>query len=75
MLNDEELYTRMKYLQNAVGAIPSPFDCSLVNRGLKTLAVRMCQHQSNGLKVAHSLVNNPRVTKVIYPGNSTKYDI
>lgn len=68
MLNDEELYTRMKYLQNACGAVPSPFDCYLANRGLKTLALRMRQHQENGLKIAKALVNNPRIEKVIYPG-------
>lgn len=68
MLNNEALYERMKYLQNAVGAVPSPFDCYLVSRGLKTLAVRMKQHMENGLKVAHALSNNPRIEKVIYPG-------
>ncbi len=68
MLNDEELYKRMKYLQNAVGAVPSPFDCYMVNRGLKTLALRMKQHMENGLKVARALVQNPRIEKLIYPG-------
>ncbi len=68
MLNNDALYERMKYLQNAVGAVPSPFDCYLVSRGLKTLAVRMKQHMENGLKVAHALSSNPRIEKVIYPG-------
>ncbi|RNA12631.1 cystathionine gamma-lyase-like [Brachionus plicatilis] len=68
MLNDEKLYERMKYLQNAVGAVPSPFDCFLASRGLKTLAFRMQAHMQNGLKVAKSLSENPRIEKVIYPG-------
>lgn len=68
MLNDEELYKRMKFLQNSVGAVPSPFDCYLVGRGLKTLALRMKEHAKNGLAVAQALEKNPRVTKVIYPG-------
>jgi cystathionine gamma-lyase len=68
MLNNEALYERMKYLQNAVGAVPSPFDCYMVNRGLKTLPLRMQQHMQNGLKVAKALVENPRIEKVIYPG-------
>jgi cystathionine gamma-lyase len=68
MLNDDELYEKMKYLQNACGAIPSPFDCYLVNRGLKTLHVRMREHQSNGMKVAQWLSTNPRIEKVLYPG-------
>lgn len=68
MLNDDELAQKMKYLQNSCGAVPSPFDCFLVNRGLKTLALRMRQHQENGLKVATALSSNPRVVRVIYPG-------
>lgn len=68
MLNNTELYERMKYLQNAVGAVPSPFDCYMVNRGLKTLPLRMQQHMQNGLKVAKALVDNPRIEKIIYPG-------
>merc|ERR1712062_133577 len=68
MLNDEELYKRMKFLQNSIGAVPSPFDCYLVLRGLKTLSVRMQCHQANGLKVANALLKNSRVSKVIYPG-------
>ena len=51
-----------------MGAIPSPFDCFLVNRGLKTLAVRMEQHMKNGLSVAKFLESHPMVRKVIHPG-------
>jgi len=66
--NDDELCQRMRFLQNAIGPVPSPFDCYLANRGLKTLHVRMKQHQHNALAVATFLENNPRVEKVFYPG-------
>jgi len=52
----------------ALGAIPSPFDCYLCNRGLKTLQLRMNQHFRNALAVGRFLESNPRVEKVIYPG-------
>lgn len=66
--NDRELYDRLQFLQNAVGAVPGPFDCFLVLRGIKTLAVRMERHQENAMKVAQFLENHPKVRKVIYPG-------
>jgi len=53
---------------SAMGPVPSPFDCFLANRGLKTLAVRMEQHQKNAIAVASFLENSPLVTKVKYPG-------
>ena len=53
---------------SAIGAVPSPFDCFLVNRGLKTLPVRMKAHMVNGLAVARWLEANPRVLKVLHPG-------
>jgi len=68
MLNDERLYERLKFLQNACGAIPSPFDCYLVNRGLKTLALRMKEHMLNGMTIAKWLDSNPRIDQVLYPG-------
>lgn len=55
-------------IPTALGAIPSPFDCYLCNRGLKTLQLRMKQHFSNALAVGRFLESNPRVEKVIYPG-------
>ena len=55
----------------AIGAVPSPFDCYMVNRGLKTLAVRMQAHMKNGLQVARFLEANERVTKVVHPGEYT----
>ncbi|XP_055604932.1 cystathionine gamma-lyase [Uranotaenia lowii] len=66
--NDEALYTRLKFLQNATGIVPSPFDCYLVNRSLKTLAVRMERHKSNSLAVAQYLEKHPKVEKVLHPG-------
>jgi cystathionine beta-lyase/cystathionine gamma-synthase len=59
---------RVGFLQNAVGAILSPFDAWLALRGTKTLAVRMKQHDSNGRKVAAFLDDHPKVEKVFYPG-------
>ncbi|MDX2040590.1 MAG: PLP-dependent aspartate aminotransferase family protein [Acidobacteriota bacterium] len=59
---------RIGFLQNAVGAILSPFDSFLVMRGTKTLAVRMLQHDENGRAVASFLTEHPKVQKVYYPG-------
>lgn len=66
--SDGELHDRLKFLQNGVGAVPSPFDCFLVLRGLKTLAVRMRRHESNGRAVADFLSRHPKVLRVHYPG-------
>jgi cystathionine gamma-lyase len=68
IMNDSKLHEELKYLQNAVGAVPAPQDCFLVMRGLKTLHVRMKQHQENALAIADFLVQHPKVEKVIYPG-------
>ena len=61
----------LKFIQNAAGAILSPFDSWLVLRGTKTLAVRMAQHNVNGLAIAEFLAAHPKVTQVIYPGLPT----
>ena len=68
MLSDEDAYSKLKFNQNAVGAIPSPFDSYLVLRGIKTLAVRMERHNLNGQKIAEYLEAHPKVKKVNYPG-------
>ena len=68
MLNDSGFAERLKFLQNAAGAILGPFDCWLVLRGVKTLAVRMRQHEENGRAVAHFLDGHTKVRKVNYPG-------
>lgn len=71
IVNDEELYKRLAFYQNAVGAVPGPFDCFLVLRGTKTLAVRMQRHSENGLMAARWLLQHPQVARVIYPGLSS----
>jgi cystathionine gamma-lyase/cystathionine beta-lyase/cystathionine gamma-lyase/homocysteine desulfhydrase len=58
----------LKFIQNAAGAILSPFDSWLVLRGTKTLTVRMAQHNANGMAIAEYLSTHPKVTNVIYPG-------
>jgi len=63
-----ELKQKLTFIQYAVGAVPSPFDCFLVNRGLKTLHVRMKRHGENGMAVAKWLESNERVASVSYPG-------
>ena len=68
MLSDESMYEKIKFVQNAAGAILSPFDSFLVLRGTKTLAVRMRQHEHNALTIARFLENHPRVKQVFYPG-------
>jgi cystathionine beta-lyase/cystathionine gamma-synthase len=65
---NDDLYDRLKFLQNAVGGVPGPFDSWLVLRGLKTLAVRMRQHTANALQVGCFLENHARVKHVYYPG-------
>ena len=67
-LNDEKDAEWIKFVQNSVGAILSPFDSFLVLRGTKTLAVRMEAHDKNGRVVANFLAEHPRVQKVYYPG-------
>lgn len=67
-LNNEEDAEWIKFIQNSVGAILSPFDSFLVLRGTKTLAIRMEAHDSNGRQVAAFLAEHPKVQKVYYPG-------
>ncbi len=67
-LNDEKAAEKIGFIQNAVGAILSPFDSFLVLRGTKTLAVRMEAHDKNGRVVANFLAEHPGVEKVYYPG-------
>jgi cystathionine gamma-lyase len=68
MLSDENLYQRLKFNQNAMGAILSPFDSFMVLRGIKTLAVRMKEHERNALRLADYLEGHFKVGKVNYPG-------
>ncbi|XP_068081377.1 cystathionine gamma-lyase-like isoform X1 [Anabrus simplex] len=66
--NSQELHERLKFLQMTIGAVPSPFDCYLVYRGLKTLPLRMEQHMKNCLAVGRFLEQHPCVEKVLNPG-------
>ncbi|MHA2621351.1 MAG: cystathionine gamma-synthase [bacterium JZ-2024 1] len=66
--NDPDLASRIAFYQNAVGGVPSPVDCFLVLRGIKTLAVRMDRHCANAEKVAQFLRGHPAVSRVYYPG-------
>lgn len=68
MLNDKSLFEKVKYHQNAIGAVLSPFDSYLTMRGIKTLALRMEKHNQNAIAIAQYLQNHPKVKKVIYPG-------
>ena len=68
LLRDPALAERLKFLQNAMGAIPSPFDCYLLLRGLKTLPVRMRQHCESAAELARRLLEHPAVERVHYPG-------
>jgi cystathionine beta-lyase/cystathionine gamma-synthase len=68
MMNDIDLYEKVKDLQIVLGGVPSPFDCFLVCRSLKTFPLRMQKHMLNGHKVTRALELNPRIEKVIYPG-------
>jgi cystathionine beta-lyase/cystathionine gamma-synthase len=66
--SDDADYEKLKYLQNAVGAVPGPMDCFLVLRGIKTLGIRMRAHERNALRVAQFLEQHARVERVRYPG-------
>jgi cystathionine beta-lyase/cystathionine gamma-synthase len=68
VLNNEELYKKILLAQKSIGAVPSPFDSWLTLRGLKTLAIRMQQHEKNAFQVAHFLEKHPNVEKVFFPG-------
>jgi cystathionine beta-lyase/cystathionine gamma-synthase len=71
ILNDPELYKRIHLIQKSVGAVPSPFDSWLTLRGVKTLAIRMRQHEQNALQVARFLQQQPNVLEVFFPGLET----
>lgn len=68
VMNNQEVYESLKFFQNAAGGVPGPFDAWLTLRGIKTLAVRMRQHEENAQAIANFLAEHPRVEKVYYPG-------
>ncbi|XP_012233878.1 putative cystathionine gamma-lyase 2 [Linepithema humile] len=63
----DDLEEKLRFLQNAMGVVPSPFDCALVNRSIKTLELRMQRHMENGLAVAKFLESHPNVERVFHP--------
>jgi len=68
LLNDASIYEELRFFQNTIGAIPGPQDVWLTLRGVKTLAVRMRQHEANAFAVARFLQDHPRVSQVYFPG-------
>jgi cystathionine gamma-lyase len=75
--NDSNTAERLHFMQNSIGAVPGPMDCWLVLRGLKTLHVRMRQHQANAERIAAFLDAHDAIERVIYPGleSHPQYDI
>lgn len=71
LINDDELASRLQFIQNAAGAIPGPFDCWLALRGTKTLHLRVAAHDANGRQVAAWLAERWGTERVIYPGLSS----
>lgn len=68
LLNDASIYEELRFFQNTIGAIPGPQDVWLTLRGVKTLPVRMRQHEANAFAVARFLQDHPRVSQVYFPG-------
>lgn len=68
ILDNSELYEKILLVQKSVGAVPSPFDSWLILRGVKTLAIRMQQHEKNAFEVAFFLEKQPNIEKVFFPG-------
>ncbi|MET0420924.1 MAG: cystathionine gamma-synthase [Acidimicrobiia bacterium] len=75
--SDAAVADKLRFLQNATGAVPGPFDCYLVLRGMKTLAVRMDRHCANAREIADLLDGHPAVARALYPGlpNHPGHDI
>jgi cystathionine gamma-lyase len=71
VLKDGSFREKLSFLQNAVGAVPSPFDAFLTLRGIKTLALRMERHCGNAMHIAAFLEKHPKIERVIYPGLAT----
>jgi cystathionine gamma-lyase len=68
LAKDAAIFEPIKYLQNATGAVPSPFDCWLTMRGIKTLELRMQRHEENAAAIANALKGHPLVRRVYFPG-------
>ena len=70
VVNDQQLFENLNFLQHTIGATPSPFDCFLVLRGIKSLNVRMQQHKKNAKAVAQFLQSSKQIERVVFPGFS-----
>ena len=68
LARDAAVFEPVKFLQNAIGAVPAPLDCWLTLRGLKTLELRVQRHAENAGRIAAALAGHPAVTRVYYPG-------
>tara|TARA_B110000444_G_C18841212_1_gene599064 strand:- start:905 stop:2062 length:1158 start_codon:yes stop_codon:yes gene_type:complete len=68
---NKNIDTQLKFLQNALGAVPSPLDCFLTLRSIRTLAIRIERHCDNAEKIVHNLSKHPKVTRLLYPGLET----
>ena len=68
LARDAAIFEPIKFLQNAIGAVPAPLDCWLTLRGLKTLELRVQRHAENAARIAEALAAHPRVRRVYYPG-------
>jgi len=66
--SNDEVHESCRFYQNAIGSVPSPFDCYLVQRGLKTLEVRMERHSASAARIADFLVQHPNAGRVLFPG-------
>ncbi len=74
LTSSQKIYQKLKFYQNAAGAVPGPWDCWLAIRGIKTLAARMKEHAQNAMYLARYLESHPRVERIYYPGLSgSKY--
>ena len=71
LARDAAIFEPIKFLQNAIGAVPAPLDCWLTLRGVKTLELRVQRHAENAARIAGALADHPRVTRVYYPGLAT----
>src|SRR5580700_4559896 len=71
LAKDPAIFEPIKFLQNATGGVPAPFDCWLTLRGLKTLELRMQRHEENAIAIANALEHQPLVRRVYFPGLAT----
>lgn len=69
--SDDKIHSRLRYIQNAIGSIPAPFDCWLILRSTKTLAVRMERHEHNAMQFVNFLLSSNAAKKIYYPGLTT----